>query len=208
MTQDTPTILATIREALAQPALYGAAHHATYQEEALARACSPANMAAVLAHVDDQSERIGHWVQRVEKAERERDDARRSAHILSGQAQDHAALILAYQETEARLREALTKARPCVSDALFRRREICHHHERSYGERLVADAETALRAINAALAGSAPAAPCCQNGDFGDGHECAKQDAPRDTTTPWPTARTPHEGRSRGYDPFNPKGEE
>ncbi len=50
-------ILAAIREALAQPALYGAARRVTYQEEALALACKPANMAALLAHIDAQAER-------------------------------------------------------------------------------------------------------------------------------------------------------
>ena len=60
---------------------------------------------------------IEGWKARAEKAEAERDEARRSAHILSDQAKDSAAVILAYQETEtalraevARLQEALTKA--------------------------------------------------------------------------------------------------
>ena len=43
----------------------------------------------------------GSLHERAEKAERERDEALRGRHILSEQAHDHAAIILAYQETEA-----------------------------------------------------------------------------------------------------------
>lgn len=51
-------ILAAIRDAMAQPALYGAARDLTYQEAAVASACSPANMAKLLDHVDALETRV------------------------------------------------------------------------------------------------------------------------------------------------------
>ncbi len=58
MTDYIDAILAAIREALGKPAVYSGARHFTDQQAALAAACTPANMAALIAHIDAQAAHI------------------------------------------------------------------------------------------------------------------------------------------------------
>ncbi len=63
----------------------------------------------------------------------ERDEALRSRHLLSEQAHDHAALILAYQEAEERLTSERDEWRKRAHDKEDERRAVVREREEAYG---------------------------------------------------------------------------